>query len=130
MHPNRRLPPAQVFYRADRIARPVTSLPLLPIAPTDGWCDDPTSADYNRLVTLPHPARHERLWRDDHVYDLVVVIGYNDEPAHPGAGSAIFMHLQRPDRAPTEGCVALSESDLRTVLAAKAQAITIHPRGV
>lgn len=123
-------PLRRVFYRADRIARPVTTLPLSPIAPTDGWCDDPTSADYNRLVTLPHPARHERLWRDDHVYDLLVVIGYNDEPAHPGAGSAIFMHLQRPDRAPTEGCVALSESDLRIVLAAKAQAITIHPRGV
>lgn len=123
-------PLRRVFYRADRIARPVTTLPLSPIAPTDGWCDDPISADYNRLVTLPHPARHERLWRDDHVYDLLVVIGYNDEPAYPGAGSAIFMHLQRPDRAPTEGCVALSESDLRIVLAAKAQAITIHPRGV
>lgn len=123
-------PLRRVFYRADRIARPVTTLPLSPIAPMDGWCDDPASADYNRLVTLPHPAGHERLWRDDHVYDLVVVIGYNDEPARAGAGSAIFMHLQRPDRAPTEGCVALSESDLRTVLAAKAQAITIHPCGV
>ena len=94
-------PPRQVFYRADRIARPITSLPLSPLAPTDGWCDDPASADYNRLVTLPHSARHERLWRDDHVYDLLVVIGYNDAPAHPGAGPAIFMHLPRPDRAPT-----------------------------
>ncbi|MCH4143557.1 L,D-transpeptidase family protein [Acetobacter peroxydans] len=123
-------PLRRVFYRADRIARPVTTLPLVPLAPTDGWCDDPASPDYNRLVTLPHPARHERLWRDDHVYDLIVVIGYNDEPARSGAGSAIFMHLQRADLAPTEGCVALTEKDLRTVLAARAQAITIHPQGV
>ena len=118
-----------VYYRADRVARPRTVLPVIPLAPTDGWCDDPASADYNRHVNLPCPARHELLWREDHVYDLVVIVGYNDAPARPGAGSAIFMHLQRPDGSPTEGCVALTEQDLRTVLAEGADAITIHPAG-
>ncbi|MFT8676544.1 MAG: L,D-transpeptidase family protein [Acetobacter sp.] len=119
-----------VYYRADRVARPRTTLPVIPLSPQDGWCDDPASTDYNRHVTLPHPARHEQLWRDDHVYDLVVIVGYNDAPARPGAGSAIFMHLQRPDGSPTEGCVALTEQDLRSVLAEGATTMVVHPPGV
>lgn len=61
------------------------------------------------------------------MYDLIVVIGYNDSPAEPGKGSAIFMHLQRPNKMPTEGCVALTEADLLFVLASGATEITIHP---
>src|SRR3546814_4591305 len=68
-----RWPLRRVLYRADRIARPVTVLPCQPIAPDDGWCDDPADPAYNRPVRLPYPARHERLTRDDHLYDLVVV---------------------------------------------------------
>lgn len=116
----------KVYYRADRVALPMTSLPVAPISPQDGWCDDPGSELYNHFLALPHPARHEMLWREDAVYNIIVVIGYNDSPAVPGKGSAIFMHLQRPDRTPTEGCVALSEHDLLAVLASGATAITIH----
>lgn len=116
----------KVYYRADRTPRPVTLLPVAPITPQDGWCDDPGSALYNHIITRPHPARHEVLWREDAIYNIVVVIGYNDSPAVPGRGSAIFMHLQRPDRTPTEGCVALSERDLLAVLASGATGITIH----
>ncbi|WP_408744590.1 L,D-transpeptidase [Acetobacter malorum] len=119
-------PLRKVYYRADRLIKPKTILPVEPLSPRDGWCDDPQSPDYNRFVKLPHPARHEQLWREDHVYDLIVVMGYNDNPAISGRGSAIFMHLQRPDRTPTEGCLALSESDLRTVLAAGADAAQVH----
>ena len=111
------LPIRRVLFRADRGARPATALPAEPIAPDDGWCDDPGHADYNRQVRLPHPARHERLWREDAVYDVIGVLGWNDAPVRRGRGSAIFLHLARPGLPPTEGCVALPEADLRRLLA-------------
>jgi L,D-peptidoglycan transpeptidase YkuD (ErfK/YbiS/YcfS/YnhG family) len=110
-------PIRKVLYRADKIAAPVTRLPVSAIARDDGWCDDPAHADYNRRIKLPHPARHEILWRDDALYDLIVILGYNDAPVVPGKGSAIFMHVARPLWQPTEGCVALAPIDLRAVLA-------------
>lgn len=112
------LPLRRVLYRADRVARPRAAVPVLPLAPHDGWCDDPADAAYNRPVRLPHPARHEELWRADALYDVIGVLGWNDAPVVPGRGSAIFLHLARPDYAPTEGCVALAPADLRTVLEA------------
>jgi L,D-peptidoglycan transpeptidase YkuD (ErfK/YbiS/YcfS/YnhG family) len=105
-----------VLYRPDRLAPPVTGLPCHALTPADGWCDDPASSDYNRRVILPHPARHEVLWRDDSVYDLIVVVGYNDAPVVPGAGSAIFMHLARDGYAGTEGCVAFAQEDLLAIV--------------
>lgn len=111
------LPMRRVLYRSDRGAAPVTKLPCAPIAPDDGWCDDPNDAAYNRPVRLPYPGRHERLWREDHLYDLVVVLGWNDDPPLAARGSAIFLHLARDGYAPTEGCVALSRADLLALLA-------------
>ena len=109
----------RVLWRADRLADPpVTRLPCAPILPTDGWCDWPEDPLYNRPVTLPYPARHERMWRDDALYDIVVVIGHNDDPVVPGAGSAVFMHLSRDDGGPTAGCIGLSRHDLLRLLAA------------
>ncbi len=107
----------EAFYRADRIERPETRLPLRAIAETDGWCDDPADAAYNRLVGLPYPGRHERLWREDGLYDLVIVVGYNDDPPVAGRGSAIFIHAAAPGYAPTEGCVALELGDLLALAA-------------
>ena len=106
-----------VYYRADRLAVQATRLPLIAIEPQMGWCDDPSHADYNRPVRLPHPASCETLWRDDGVYDVVVVLGHNDDPPVPGLGSAIFLHVARPGFEPTEGCVALPLADLLAVLA-------------
>jgi len=105
-----------VFYRADRMGAPTTNLPVTAIAPDDGWCDDPGHRLYNRPVKLPFEASHERLWRDDGIYDVIVVLGHNDDPPRPGLGSAIFLHLARPDFAPTEGCVALARQDLLDLL--------------
>lgn len=102
----------RVFWRPDRLGRaPVTGLTCVALHPDWGWCDDPGHPDYNTLVTLPHPARHEILWRDDALYDIVTEIHYNTGPIVPGAGSAIFLHVAKPDYAPTEGCIALSLSD-------------------
>jgi L,D-peptidoglycan transpeptidase YkuD (ErfK/YbiS/YcfS/YnhG family) len=120
------LPLRRVLYRADRGPIPACAVAAEPLAPDDGWCDDPTHPDYNRMVRLPHPARHERLWRDDGVYDLIGVLGWNDAPVVPGRGSAIFLHIARPDLSPTEGCIALPEPVLRTVLAAGLTEIEIR----
>jgi L,D-peptidoglycan transpeptidase YkuD (ErfK/YbiS/YcfS/YnhG family) len=105
-----------VFYRPDRLETPVTGLPIWALTQSDGWCDDPTHADYNRQVRLPFAASHERMWREDHLYDLGAVLGHNDDPVVAGQGSAIFLHVAKPDYAPTEGCVALALDDLLTVL--------------
>lgn len=105
-----------VLYRPDRVRRPATALPVVPIAPDDGWCDDPGARRYNRAVRLPFSGTHERLWRDDGLYDIVVVLDYNLERPRPGAGSAIFLHIAAPDFGPTEGCVAVRMTDMRRLL--------------
>lgn len=107
----------RLLYRADRVPHIETRLPARHIDPEDGWCDDPASPDYNRQILLPHAARHEELWRADHLYDLVVVIGHNDDPVVPGAGSAVFLHLARADWSPTAGCIAFTRDDLLSILA-------------
>lgn len=110
-------PLRRVFYRADRENPPVTGLSVTAIDPRDGWCDAPGDPAYNQPVRLPYPASAEALWRDDASYDLVVVVGYNDDPPQAGLGSAIFIHVARADFSPTEGCVALAAADLRALLA-------------
>jgi L,D-peptidoglycan transpeptidase YkuD (ErfK/YbiS/YcfS/YnhG family) len=95
------------FYRADRLRRPPTSLPLRPIRSADGWCDDPGDRRYNERVERPYPASHEAMWREDHLYDLALDIGWNRGPIIKGRGSAIFLHFAKPGFAPTEGCVAV-----------------------
>lgn len=133
-----------VYYRPDRMEAPKTTLPVIPLTPEDGWCDDPTHPLYNQFVKLVPPfvpakpsnppacggdgwgatPSHEKLWREDHVYDLIIPLGYNDgideagnpSPIIAGAGSAIFMHLMREDGVGTEGCIALKREDLLELL--------------
>jgi L,D-peptidoglycan transpeptidase YkuD (ErfK/YbiS/YcfS/YnhG family) len=109
-------PMRQIFFRPDRLDRPETALPADPMIPEAGWCDDPASPLYNRPVILPFAASHEQLWREDHVYDLIVVLGHNDDPPIPGMGSAIFLHIAREDFSPTEGCIACTLPDLLALL--------------
>jgi L,D-peptidoglycan transpeptidase YkuD (ErfK/YbiS/YcfS/YnhG family) len=83
-----------------------------------GWSDDPNDElYYNRLISLPYQGSHEVLWRDDRLYDIVSELGYNDDPPTIGGGSAIFLHVARPDYSPTQGCVALPVHQLRELLA-------------
>jgi len=109
-------PVRRVFYRPDKGPPPETGLPAIGLKPEDGWSDDPSEPSYNRLVPLPCRGSHERLWREDGLYDLVVELGYNDDPVVAGMGSAIFLHVARAGYVPTEGCIALAEPDLRAVL--------------
>jgi L,D-peptidoglycan transpeptidase YkuD (ErfK/YbiS/YcfS/YnhG family) len=106
-----------VYYRADRVSRPRTALPVHVLKPSAGWCDAPGDRNYNRSVRHPYPASAERMWRADRLYDIVIVLDHNDRPRRRGMGSAIFMHLARDGFTPTEGCIALRERDLRRVLA-------------
>ena len=119
--PAGRFPLRRVLYRPDRVAPPRTTLPIVPLSPQDGWCDDPGHPLYNEPLRLPHHARHEELWRADHVYDLIVILGHNDAPAVPGLGSAVFLHVAQPDYAPTAGCVAVAAGHLLTILAGVAR---------
>ncbi|HTJ89031.1 MAG TPA: L,D-transpeptidase family protein [Acidocella sp.] len=119
------LPLSRILFRADRSAKPDCAVPVEPIAPNDGWCDDPADPAYNRQIRLPYAARHEILWRDDGLYDVVGVLGWNREPVIPGRGSAIFLHVATPDYAPTAGCIALPLPELRRILAAGLTAIRV-----
>lgn len=105
------------LYRADRLPRPQTKLGLTAIEPKDGWCDASGDPFYNRPVTLPYPASCENLWRVDGVYDLIGILGHNDEPVVPDRGSAIFLHIAQPGYLPTEGCIALSLEHMLEVMA-------------
>jgi len=117
------------MYRADRVARPQTSLGVHAIGKDDGWSDDPADRNYNRMIRLPSPRSAEGLKREDHLYDLVLVVGYNDHPRSRGKGSAIFIHLARPGYAPTEGCVALSKRDFLALLREVGPETKIEIRG-
>jgi len=101
-----------IWYRADRVRKPASTLPLHQIQKQDGWCDAPHDPNYNRPVALPYPASAEHMWRDDHVYDLVVILGHNDDPPRPGHGSAVFLHIANPAFGPTQGCVAIRREEL------------------
>ena len=109
-------PMRRVLYRPDKGPAPISGLPVFAIAPDDGWCDAPGDPRYNRPVKLPYPASAEHMWRADDVYDIVVILGHNDDPVVPGMGSAIFMHIARPDYRPTAGCVALERDNLVDLL--------------
>lgn len=112
-----RWPLRRVLFRPDRLEAPKTLLPVTPMSPAMGWCDAPEDPNYNRPVSHPYPASAERLWRDDGVYDILVIIGHNEDPTVPGLGSAIFWHVAWPDYRPTEGCVALALVDMLDALA-------------
>jgi L,D-peptidoglycan transpeptidase YkuD (ErfK/YbiS/YcfS/YnhG family) len=105
-------PLRRIYFRNDRLVLPKVGLPARPISEHDGWCDDPHSPVYNRLVHIPSEWSHEKMWREDGLYDLVVVVGFNDDPPEGEWGSAIFLHIAQDDLGATQGCVALARADL------------------
>ena len=115
-----RFPVRRAFYRPDRQVAPVCHIPLLPLSPDMGWCDDSDSPAYNRMVRLPFAAPHEKMWRDDALYDLGLIIGHNDAPPLPGLGSAIFLHVAGRGSdgrfKPTRGCAAFDTQDMRRLI--------------
>lgn len=106
----------RAILRPDRRFKRAGLLPASPTRRDAAWCDEPRDGRYNRVIRLPKGASEERLWREDGLYDAVIVVGWNTCPRVRGRGSAIFMHMARDGYAPTAGCVALSRRDMGLLL--------------
>jgi len=106
----------KIYYRADKIKVIKTNIKKIKITKNMGWCDDPTSRFYNRQVKLPSKFSHEKLYRNDDLYDLIAVLNYNTNPIIRNKGSAIFMHIAKGSYKKTEGCIALKKDDLIKIL--------------
>lgn len=108
--------PRRLWWRADRHQRPKTFLPTRPIRPEDGWCEDPDDRHYNQAVRLDREQAGDRLTRADHLYDFIIEIDHNAAPRVAGRGSAVFLHLARPDFSPTAGCVSMTKASMLRLL--------------
>ena len=104
------------LYRAHRLPRPNSKLTFRALRENDGWCDAPDDPAYNRFIRLPYDASHEKLWREDGAYDVILVISHNDSPPTPNLGSAVFIHIAQPDDRETLGCIALAPEDMVKLL--------------
>ncbi|MEP4052641.1 MAG: L,D-transpeptidase family protein [Litorimonas sp.] len=104
------------FYRADRLPAPQSKLTFRALREDDGWCDAPNDPAYNRFIKLPYPGSHEKLWREDGAYDVILVMSHNDSPPKPNLGSAVFIHIAQPDDRKTMGCVALAPEEMVKIL--------------
>ena len=109
--------PLRLWWRADRHPRPLTFLPVRAIRPGDGWCEDPASRRYNQAVRLDQEGGGDRLRRDDHLYDFIIEIDHNTKPRVAGRGSAVFLHLARPQFGPTAGCITMTRQAMLRLLA-------------
>lgn len=119
----------ELYYRADRLSRPIAAPKIKTLTKAYGWCDAPLHGQYNRPIVEPFAASHESFWRNDRAYDLVITTNHNQRPRIQGFGSAIFLHVANADAIETEGCIALSPKHLRNVLArcAKRAYLVIKP---
>ena len=104
------------MYRKDRIKKFKTNLSSYPINKNHICCDDPDNINYNKICIKKKINETESLWRKDSSYDIIIIIGYNDQPVQKGKGSAIFIHLTTNKYSPTEGCVALQLKDMKKLL--------------
>lgn len=114
------------YYRPDRWLLRACGVPLKPMRRDQGWCEDSASPRYNRPVRLPTPDATDKMWRDDHLYDLTFVLDQNFTSRAKGRGSAIFFHLARPGLTPTMGCVAISAADMRRLVPRLAAAVIME----
>jgi len=110
--PKGTFPIRKIYYRQDRIGLLNTKIKCIPLQINDGWCDDPQKNEYNKFIKLPFNGNYENLWRDDELYDIIIVLGYNDSPITPYKGSAIFIHLTKEDMQYTKGCLAIKKDDM------------------
>jgi len=106
----------KIYYRPDKVKKIKTSIQKIKIKKNMGWCDDPKSNYYNQQINLPSKFSYERLYRKDHIYDLLAVINYNVNPVIKNNGSAIFIHIAKNNYKPTKGCIALRKADLIKLL--------------
>jgi L,D-peptidoglycan transpeptidase YkuD (ErfK/YbiS/YcfS/YnhG family) len=106
----------KIYYRPDKIKKLITFFKKIKIKKNMGWCDDPKSKFYNKQIKLPSKFNHEKLYRNDRIYDLLVVLNYNTKPIVKNRGSAIFIHVAKKNYKATAGCIALKKNDLIKLL--------------
>ena len=102
----------EIFYRKDRVPNLITSLKKTVIRKNMGWCDDPKSTKYNKLIYFPFKYSAEKLYRKENIYDIILVLNFNMNPVRKNKGSAIFIHIAKKNFQPTQGCIALDKSEL------------------
>ena len=105
-----------ILYRKDKVKRILTKIKKIIIKKNMAWCDDPNSKRYNKLIKLPSSFSYEKLYRNDNVYDIILVLNYNMKPIIKHKGSAIFIHVSKSNYKKTEGCVALKKTHLLKIL--------------
>jgi len=101
-----------IYYRKDRIKKISSKLKLIKIKKNMGWCDEPDNKNYNQLIKIPSKYSYERLFRNENIYDLIIVLNYNMNPVIKNKGSAIFIHIAKKRFQPTKGCIAISKKNL------------------
>ena len=106
----------KIYYRRDRVKKISSKLRLIEITKNMGWCDDPNSKNYNKLINLPSKYSHEKLFKKNNIYNVIVVLNYNMKPVIKNKGSAIFIHIAKKNYQPTQGCIALKKNDLLKLL--------------
>ena len=106
----------KIYYRSDRVKKISSKLRLIEITKNMGWCDDPNSKNYNKLINLPSKYGHEKLFKKNNIYNVIVVLNYNMKPVIKNKGSAIFIHIAKNNYQPTQGCIALKKNDLLKLL--------------
>ena len=105
-----------VLYRKDRVANLKTKLTKITINKKMGWCDDPSSIYYNKIISYPSKWNSEKLWRKENIYDIILVINYNLNPVIKNKGSAIFLHIAKKKYKPTNGCIAVSKKNIKIIV--------------
>ncbi len=105
-----------IYYRKDKVKNILTNFKMIPIKKNMGWCDDPRSTKYNKLIKYPFSFKSEKLYRSDNIYDIVLVLNFNMRPIKKNKGSAIFIHVANRKFSPTKGCVAIKKTDLKKII--------------
>ncbi|MDC3104644.1 L,D-transpeptidase family protein [Candidatus Pelagibacter bacterium] len=105
-----------ILYRKDRVSYLASKIPKYVIKKNMGWCDDPESKDYNKLIRFPFSYSAEKLYREDNIYDIILVLNYNLNPIVKNKGSAIFIHIATKNYKFTKGCIAINKRDLRKII--------------
>ena len=104
-----------ILYRKDRMPNLKTKLKKIEIKKNMGWCDDPGSKHYNKIINYPFKYSAEKLWRKDNIYDVIIIIDYNLNPIIKNKGSAIFLHIAKQIYKPTNGCIAVSKKNIKLI---------------
>ena len=105
-----------ILYRKDRVKKIQSKLRKITIKKNMGWCNDPKSKKYNKIVNLPFNYSYEQLFKKENIYDIILVLNYNMNPVKKDKGSAIFIHVAKKYYKRTQGCVAVKKSDLLKIL--------------